>query len=239
MPLDCGIFLFRGDWVDLFIYSDESGVFDKVHNEYFVFGWILFLGKNEKDIASRKYLAAESSLRGKYKTELKATLIDNKDKSNLFRSLNAYQKGAVVIDQKKILNTCFGDKKTKQRYLDFAFKMGIKYHICSLINKGIINPNEIENMYFFVDEHSTATNGLYELEEALLQEFKCGTHNWNYQTFFPPIFPQMKSLTLRYKDSKKSTLVRSADIIANRVYFHSVNNSLNDISEKVFIRQLP
>ena len=49
----------------------------------------------------------------------------------------------------------------------------------------------------------------------------------------------MKGLTLTYKDSKKENLVRSADIIANRVYFHSVNNSLDDISTKVFIRQLP
>lgn len=239
MLLNCGIFLFRGDWVDLFIYSDESGVFDKVNNEYFVFGWILFLGKNERDIANRKYLAAERLLCEKYKTELKATLIENRDKSKLFRSLNAYQKGAVVIDQKKVLDTCFCDKKTKQRYLDFAFKMGIKYHICSLINKRIINPKEIENMHFFADEHTTATNGLYELQEALLQEFKFGTHNWNYQTYFQPVFPQMKGLTLTYKDSKKENLVRSADIIANRVYFHSVNNSLDDISAKVFIRQLP
>lgn len=36
--------------MDLFIYSDESGVFDKVHNEIFVYGGLIFLGKEEKDV---------------------------------------------------------------------------------------------------------------------------------------------------------------------------------------------
>lgn len=35
--------------MDLFIYSDESGVFDKIHNEIFVYGGLIFLGKEEKD----------------------------------------------------------------------------------------------------------------------------------------------------------------------------------------------
>lgn len=49
--------------MDLFIYSDESGVFDKVHNEIFVFGGLIFLGKEEKDVYNRKYLAAEKAIR--------------------------------------------------------------------------------------------------------------------------------------------------------------------------------
>ena len=50
--------------MDLFIYSDESGVFDKEHNEIFVFGGLIFLGKEEKDNYARKYIAAENVLRG-------------------------------------------------------------------------------------------------------------------------------------------------------------------------------
>ena len=30
--------------MDLFIYSDESGVFDKEHNEIYVYGGLIFLG---------------------------------------------------------------------------------------------------------------------------------------------------------------------------------------------------
>lgn len=44
--------------MDLFIYSDESGVFDKEHNEIYVYGGLIFLGKEQKDIYARKYLAA-------------------------------------------------------------------------------------------------------------------------------------------------------------------------------------
>lgn len=49
--------------MDLFIYSDESGVFDKVHNEIFVYGGLIFLSKEEKDDYNRKYLTAEKAIR--------------------------------------------------------------------------------------------------------------------------------------------------------------------------------
>ena len=35
--------------MNIFVYSDESGVFDVAHNDFYVFGGILFLSKNEKD----------------------------------------------------------------------------------------------------------------------------------------------------------------------------------------------
>ncbi len=71
--------------MDLYIYSDESGVFDKVHNEIFVYGGLIFLGKEEKDDYNRKYLTAEKAIRcGKYShdEELKACKISNKEKAN-------------------------------------------------------------------------------------------------------------------------------------------------------------
>ncbi len=42
--------------MDLYIYSDESGVFDKAHNEIFVYGGLIFLGKREKDDCNRNIL---------------------------------------------------------------------------------------------------------------------------------------------------------------------------------------
>ena len=41
--------------MNLYIYSDESGVFDKAHNNYFVFGGIICIDNNEKEMLSRKY----------------------------------------------------------------------------------------------------------------------------------------------------------------------------------------
>ena len=52
--------------MDIYVYSDESGVFDKVHNNVFVFGGLILLGKASKDEWSRRYIAAERAIRGKY-----------------------------------------------------------------------------------------------------------------------------------------------------------------------------
>ena len=92
--------------MDLFIYSDESGVLDYIHNDYYVFGGILFMGKEEKDIASRKYSNAEKVIRNNSNyeecIELKATNISNKEKGKLYRSLSQYYKFAVIINEQQI-----------------------------------------------------------------------------------------------------------------------------------------
>ena len=69
--------------MNIFVYSDESGVLDKAHNDIFAFGGLVFLSKDEKDIASRKYHAAERIVRnsGDYgNVEIKASTIIAKEK---------------------------------------------------------------------------------------------------------------------------------------------------------------
>ncbi len=124
--------------MDLFIYSDESGVFDKKHNEIFVFGGLILFGKKERDDCSRKYLAAEKSMRReKYPehAELKACKISNKEKGKLYRSLNHAVRFGVVINQKKVLNQIFLSKKDKQRYLDYAYRIGLRKALKHLIKE--------------------------------------------------------------------------------------------------------
>ena len=41
--------------MNIYIYSDESGVFDKVNNDIYVFAGIIVLEKENKDILTRKY----------------------------------------------------------------------------------------------------------------------------------------------------------------------------------------
>jgi hypothetical protein len=124
--------------MNIYIYSDESGVFDKEHNDYFVFGGLIFLGTEDKENWSRKY-------------------------------------------------------------------------------------SSVERLYFYVDEHTTATNGRYELKEALEQEFRLGTYNYRYDTYYPPIFMKMKDVQLEYCNSKSKLLVRAADIVANKIFFLARN----------------
>lgn len=214
--------------MNIFVYSDESGVFDKSHNELFVFGGVVFFSKEEKDICARKYLHAERAVRSSEnipkEKEVKATTISNENKAKLFRSLGDAQKFAVIIKQKQILDQIFQGKKDKQRYLDYAYKIGIKRCFQQSISSGKLNPDDVTDLFFFVDEHTTATNGYYELRESLEQEFRFGTYNVQYSQFYPPIFPNLKNVSLKFCNSASMTLVRASDIVANKVFYLARNH---------------
>lgn len=221
--------------MNLYVYSDESGVFDKEHNDYFVFGGIICVGTEEKELLSRKYARVEKVLRENkgvsLKYELKATRVNNAEKGKLFRSLNKFYKFGVIIREQNVLDRIFNSKKDKQRYLDYAYKIAVKKAFEHLIRTGVINPNEIERLYFYVDEHTTATNGRYELEEALEQEFKLGTYNYNYAMYYEPIFKNMKDVTLEYCNSASKRLVRAADIVANKIFYFAKNEMRNELKQ--------
>lgn len=213
--------------MEIYVYSDESGVFDVKHNEYYVYGGVVYLSKEEKEIAERKYISAENVIYGRNKLsksqELKASFLSNKDKGKLFRSLNSTYKFAAIVKQKDVNENVFTDKKHKQRYLDYVYKIAVKRLFEKLIKDNIIVPEDVEKLFFLVDEHTTATNGRYELRQALEREFKSGTFNYNYNVFYPPIFTKLKSVDVAYCNSKNKTLIRAADIVANRIYFKAIN----------------
>lgn len=116
--------------MDIFIYSDESGVFDNIHNEIFVFGGLMFLSSKEMDDAMRLYAHAEQIVRKEEHLEdcceAKASILSNKSKGKLFRSLNRFHKFGVVVTQRQLHKDIFAEKKSKQRYLDYAFKITVK-----------------------------------------------------------------------------------------------------------------
>ncbi len=226
--------------MNLYVYSDESGVFDNKHENFFVFGGLIFLDKEERDNAARQYKAIEKQIRNilKVRGEIKANSLYNNDKRRLFSSMNKYIKFGIVIDLSRVLEEIFADKKSKQRYLDYAYKIGVKSALVKLSQAGKINLEDINNIYFFCDEHTTATNGKYELKEALEQEFKRGTFNTSYIRYFPPITPALNSLDLSYCNSDKVILIRAADIIANKIYHHAKRENLDTIKD-ILIRILP
>ena len=190
------------------------------------------MGKSDKDSCSRKYNAAERVIASRYHpgAEIKASSITGIEKGKLFRSLNQFVKFGVIIDEKRVHPNIFCDKKSKQRYLDYAYKIAVKRALEKLIFKMRIDVKSIDNMHFYVDEHTTATNGRYELQEALDMELNVGTFNTNYSMFFPPVFSDKVPISLQFCDSSKSALVRAADIVANRIYHLAVSGN----SEKAF-----
>ena len=216
--------------MNIYVYSDESGVLDKVHNDYYVFGGLLFISEEERDSKSRQFLGAEKNIRISEKipfsTEIKACNIKVKSKNKLYRCLSDTERFGVVIKQKSLTNDAlFSNKKTKQRYLDWVYKMAIKKKLEKMIANKTINPDDVETISFLVDEHSTATNGWYELRESLEKEFKIGMWNFDYMTFHKPLFLNIKSVNLQYCNSSKKTLVRAADIIANHIFYYANNNN--------------
>lgn len=214
----------------IFVYSDESGVLDKVHNDYYVFGGLIFISESDRETYSRKYIAAENNIRKSESiespVEVKACNIKPKSKNKLYRSVADAERFGVVISQKQLTNDdLFSNKKTKQRYLDWAYKMAVKKKLEKMIAEGKIDPDAVESISFLVDEHSTATNGWYELRESLEKELKIGIWNFEHMAFHKPLFPKIKSVDLAYCNSSKKTLVRAADIVANHIYFYANKNN--------------
>lgn len=227
--------------MELYIYSDESGVFDNVHNDYYVYGGLILVNKDIRDTASRKYSGAEKNIAKAYKKgiELKASYISNKHKSRLYKSLRPFVKFGAVVSEKRLLDHIFADKRSKQRYLDFVYKIALKNAFVEMERNNIICSDSVTRLHIYVDEHTTATNGRYELKEALLQEFKIGTFNWNWNKFYPPIFPNLEDADLNFCNSSKVPLIRASDIIANRLYYlANSNQSVND-NENIFIKTFP
>ena len=215
--------------INIFVFSDESGVLDKKHDDYFVFGGVIFLSADEKDNWIRRYIGAENNIRKAENlpcsTEIKASNISNTSKRKLYSLVSKAERFGTVISQKKLKDPLFDQKKSKQRYLDWVFKMAVKIKLQALIRSGSINPAEVANLYFYVDEHTTATNGRYELQESLEQEFKYGTFNWDYNVYHKPLFPDIKGVSVQYCNSAKKPLVRAADIVANRLYYLARTNA--------------
>lgn len=229
--------------MDVFVYSDESGVFDYVHNPYYVFGGVMFLSKVDKDTCTRKYSKAEKDVRiaiGCPDGEIKASTIPNKHKGKLFRSMNQEFRFGVIIDENKVNKTVFTEKKHKQRYLDYAYKIMFRRYLEFLIRSGIISNSDECHFHFFVDEHNTATDGKYELRESLEQELMYGTFNLNWQVFHPPVFSRKGTVELTFCNSEKVTLVRAADIIANHIYHLAhVQGDYVSQDDHLFVIRLP
>ena len=208
------------------IYSDESGVFDKIHDDIFVFGGIILNATvDEVSKAASLYKNIENTLRKKSEynniNELKAVNLSFHDRRWVFSKLTPLYKFGTVIELQRVKDEMFINKKIKQRYQDFAYKLGVKNAFESMLKSNLVNKYDELRFEFFVDAHHTATDGRYELHEALLQEFKDGTVNYNTMHYFPPLFPNTVSLNLHLADSKTNLLVRTADIVANRIYYET------------------
>lgn len=61
-PPKGGFLLYRGETMNIYIYSDESGVFDYIYNKYYVFAGVIILGDEEHDYWRRKCATVEKDI---------------------------------------------------------------------------------------------------------------------------------------------------------------------------------
>lgn len=220
------------------IYIDDSGNFCK-SNEFLVYAGYIFFSNQERDIASRKFIAVEDKIRQRKRLdpniEIKASILRPKQKSELYRSLNGFDRFSCVINCHKIQKHIWSHKKHKQRFIDYALKRTIKDSLRLGSKQGKINLAMDVKVHVHFDQHTTATSGKYEFKEGLLEELVYGTFNINYQTFFKPILTSDSTVSLKYYNSSRSILIRAADIVANTTYyqFNFSGNNLKEITEKL------
>lgn len=78
------------------------------------------------------------------RNKIKAAKISNTDKNKLYRSLNKCYKFGIIIHENGVLDRIFESKKDKQKYLDHAYKIGVKRALQNMINQGLLNPDDVE-----------------------------------------------------------------------------------------------
>ncbi|MCF0237155.1 MAG: DUF3800 domain-containing protein [Sphaerochaetaceae bacterium] len=204
--------------MDVYIYSDESGVFDNVHYKTFVYAGLIFTDIQEMENIRRKFVGAEKNKHKKaiYKnlSELKAFCLRYDDKNDLYRIFKDIPKFGVVINQHKLdAKKVYHSSRTKQHYLDYAYVTAIKKVFEILVSKGNLQREDEISFHFFVDEHATANDKNYNLNEIILKELRDNTSLCTV-----PLFPNTNKITLEFCKSDTNPLIRGADIVANQLY---------------------
>ena len=224
--------------MEIIIYSDESGVFDKDHNDIFVFSGLVFTKKEDMISCAKKYTAAENVIRYSehisLNKEIKASTISNKAKGKLFRALNQYEKFGVVINQRDLCDEIFTSKKTKQRYLDRVFNFAVRAKFEELEKKRKINTDEVDRLVFYIDNHSATKDSQYEFSEALEEVFQLGTVSYETAYYRLPVFPKLRTIEVKYCDSKQVLLVRAADIVSNKLFHMAEENNYLPLRDRNF-----
>lgn len=228
--------------MELHIYSDESGVFDKNHNNFFVFAGVIFSDPNNIKDSEKSYQNTENKIKKKLALnnnfELKATMLNFNQKRKLLRSIKNNFNFVVLINQEEIYDRIFIDKKTKQRYLDYAYKIGIKKALLNLAKNKVIDLNNVDYLKIFCDEHTTATNAIHDLQTSIFREFKIGIEKFEYNLITPPLLPNLKNVNVAYLNSKSKILIRYADILANTT-FNIYRSTKNFYNKNIFVIKLP
>lgn len=206
---------------DIYFYFDDSGVLHKnANSKYFVYAGLIFLNAQEKNKMKRLYYNVNKQIKKNANVcdELKGCNLERKHKESLYRVIKYVESMGLTVDIERVYEEILSGKKSIHRYKDYVLKLLIKKKLESLIEKGIISPEEDVNIKIFVDEQATATDGFYSLRDSVFEELKKGINNHNYGRFYKPVFTGKVEVSVSYCDSKNNYLIQASDILANRIW---------------------
>ena len=182
--------------MNIYVFSDESGIFDYKHHELFVYAGVVVIGKQEMDMLSRKFLSLEKKLRQKsiYRnmSELKAKYLAEKDRKKLLGVFCETYKFAIAIKLNHLdLKRVFHNQKSKQNYMDFAYRGVLRKAFEHMIGRVSLFPDEAFDLIINEDNHHIVECDLQQKADTIYKEFKEGTFRTTFGVFFPPLFENL------------------------------------------------
>ncbi|WGI36637.1 DUF3800 domain-containing protein [Mesomycoplasma lagogenitalium] len=231
--------------MNLYIYSDESGVLDN-KGKYFVYSGFIFIGDQQLQQALIMYGSIEKSVKKQLSIpknqELKGISFNAQNKYRIIKILKRFKdfhKFSIYIEQDKIRKKeIFKNQKNRRRFLDYLYKFIIKSAILDLTQKTKLNLKEVQQIFINVDNQSIKTSGWYDLKSSIVKEFTKGMYNYEYDIQWDAIFPNLNpnNIHLQYCNSKHHLLIRLSDLLANSVNFSLKNNkNIFEILKENFI----
>ncbi|WP_148880564.1 DUF3800 domain-containing protein [Streptococcus sp. Marseille-P7376] len=210
------------------LFIDDSGRLEKNSN-YFVYAGHCFIGDSPKNKAKGRYkkLVHQIAEANNFEFELKASNLENiNHRSSLYRILQNEISFDVSMKVSNLKEYILADKKSRQRFKDYAIRRVVKKLFQHLITQNLIDPNQDIELHINIDQQGFATNGLYGLGDGVFEELHEGIYNFNYGKFYSPILNADFSVYTRSCVSENDYLIQAADILANRVSNSYVHNRL-------------
>lgn len=227
--------------MEIFTYMDDSGKLNK-NEKVSIYAGIVFFSKKEKDKFINFYRSINNDIKCKYCKnkcticpEIKNINITKSDKRRIFNLLKKYYMIGVIIDNNKVYDYIKKDKYAKRRFIEYSIKRLIKDYLIDLINKEIINKNDIITIILNMDQETSKSNAYYNLKEGIYEELKYGINNFNYQSSFRPILKNLKEIKFSYQNSKHSYGVQAADLIAGTLRKENLHEIVGSNIVKFYI----
>lgn len=211
------------------IFMDDSGVLCQ-NDAIVIYGGLVFTDQNNIDIFTRKYKKVISEIKcshcwhsngtcRNHCPEIKFTNT-NKNAKHIRRIQNLLSQEHLfftAVSNMRLYPEILASKKARGRYKDYAQKLMVKQICRTLIQETNIDPKQDVEIILNCDQDTSATSGLYSIEESIVEELRHGISNWNYGIRFDPIFMGEVKAVKHSCVSKNTYLIQAADFVAGSV----------------------